>query len=83
MEAFKSIINTLLSEAVWPFVGFLFVLAIAYFIYGLIEFVAGADNQEKRITGKRHLMWGIIGLFIMFSVWGIIKIILNFINSIG
>ncbi len=83
MEKFKEVLNTLLTEAVWPFVGFLFVVAIAYFIYGLIEFVSGADNEEKRTVGKRHLVWGIVGLFIMFSVWGIIQIILSFIGSIN
>lgn len=62
---------------------FLFTLAIAIFVWGIIEFIVHTDNEEKRNIGKRHLAWGIIGMFIMFSVWGIIAIIQNFIGSIG
>jgi hypothetical protein len=76
------LINKIIEGAVWPFVIFLSSLAVAIFIWGIIEFIAGADNEEKRITGKRHLMWGAIGMFIMFSVYGIIQIIQNFISSI-
>jgi len=82
MDEFRRIMNILISEAVWPFVIFLFILAIALFLYGLIEFLAGAESEERRGRGKKHLTWGIIGLFIMFGVWGIIEIILNLIGSV-
>jgi hypothetical protein len=83
MTAFRRIINVVINEAVWPFVLFLFALAIAIFLYGLVEFIVAADNEERRAKGKKHLTWGIIGLFIMFAVWGIIEIILNFVSAIG
>jgi hypothetical protein len=39
--------------------------------------VAHSDNEEARDTGRRHIISGLIGLFIMFSVFGIIRIILG------
>jgi len=53
-------------------------VAIVFFIYGLVEFIGGANNEEKRKTGKQHIIWGIIGLFIMAAVWGIMSILNNF-----
>jgi len=52
-------------------------LGLVYFIYGVIEYVAHGDNEEGRTTGTRHMIWGIVGLFIMFGVFGIIHLILN------
>lgn len=82
MVRFASIIDAILSNAVWPFIGFVFACAIILFVYGIIEFILGADNEEKRITGKKHIVWGTIGLAIMFAVWGIVGILQNFIASL-
>lgn len=77
------LISKIVDGAVEPFLTFVFALATAIFIWGIIEFIAGADNEEKRGTGKKHLVWGIIGMFVMFAVYGIIKIIENFIGTLG
>ncbi len=55
-------------------------VALVYFIWGVIDMIAGAGekNDEKRIAGKRHMIWGIVGLFIMVCVKGIMQLILNF-----
>lgn len=51
--------------------------AVAYFLYGVMKFVKDQSSEEAQGEGKKHMMWGVIGLAIMVSVWGI----LNFINS--
>ncbi len=66
------------KEILNPFIGLLISIALLVFIYGVVEFIAGADNEDKRTQGKQHIIWGIIGLFIMVSVFGIMKIILSF-----
>ena len=82
MIAFENIIDKIMQYAVWPFIGFVFACAIVLFIYGIIEFILGADNEVKRLTGKKHIVWGTIGLVIMFAVWGIVIVIQNFIQSL-
>jgi hypothetical protein len=32
-----------------------------------------ADSDEGRETGAKHVMYSVIGIFIMISVWGIIR----------
>ena len=66
-----------------PIIGFLFALAVVYFLYGVFEFIANGANDEKKTTGKAHMMWGIIGLTIMMGVFMIMNMILNTFNING
>ena len=52
-------------------------LAAIYFLWGLVVFVQNADNPDKRAEGYKHMLWGIIGIFIMVSAKGIVNIIIN------
>lgn len=52
-------------------------LALLYFFWGTAQFVLHAGDQKTRDDGKRKLLWGVIAIFVMFSIWGI----LNFIGS--
>jgi len=79
----EDLLNKILEGAIWPFMMLLFVVAIIVFLWGLIEFLVNADNEEKKSIGKRHMIWGVIGLAIMFSVYGIMQIIQSFIGYLG
>lgn len=56
---------------------FLMTLAVVVFLWGLVEFIAKSGSDADRETGKKHMLWGIIGIFIMISAIAIIKIFLN------
>jgi len=64
----------------------LFALAFIVFIWGVFQyFIAGGHDEEKRETGKSLMLWGIIGFFVMVSVWGLVNILrgtFNFDNRI-
>jgi len=60
-----------------PLIVLLFALAVVFFIYGLAEYLLSPDNEEIRKTSKSHMLWGIIGMFIMIAVFGIMGLILN------
>ena len=72
------IIGVVKSSLIRPVEGLLFALATLVFIYGVVEYMAGASNEEARTKGKTHMIWGLVGLFIMFSVSGIIAVLKNF-----
>ncbi len=65
----NAIINTLV-----PFIVGLAVLTI---IWGLFNYVAGAGDEEKRAQAKQYIIWGIIGVFLMLSVWGLVNVLVN------
>jgi predicted PurR-regulated permease PerM len=64
-----------------PLIVLLFALAVVFFIYGLVKYLLNPDNEEIRKSSKSHMLWGIIGMFIMVSVFGIMSLILNTIGE--
>ncbi len=75
--AFDRLLGKILSDIVTPIVYFLFALAVVYFLWGMIKFLQNADDAEGRKEGQSHMVWGIVGLFIMLSARGIINVILS------
>lgn len=66
-----------------PLINLLFALAIVYFLYGVFEFLSNQENEEKKTTGKNHMIWGIVGITIMLGVWTILGIIIKTLNIQG
>ena len=66
-----------------PLIQLLFALAVVYFLYGVFEFIANQENEEKKTSGKMHMLWGVIGLTVMMGVFTIMNIILNTLNVNG
>jgi hypothetical protein len=50
-------------------------IALLGFFWGLAKFIFAAGNEESKADGKRIMIWGIIALFVMVSVWGIVNFI--------
>jgi len=50
-------------------------LAFLFFAWGISQFILNANNQEKRQKAKGILVWGIVILFLIISINGIIYII--------
>ena len=50
-------------------------LAIAFFFYGLAKYILNAGDEEKKKEGKSIMIWGVIALFVMVSIWGIINVL--------
>jgi hypothetical protein len=82
-DAFGRAIEPILTHIVNPIVMLLFALAVVVFVYGIIEMLARGDDADARATGKRHMLGGVLGMFIMVSAWGIINVIANTVGQIG
>ncbi len=68
-------IGKIKSEILVPAVTLMMALGVLYFLYGVFVFIKGANSEEARSTGRRHMMWGVFGLFLMVSVLGIMNLI--------
>jgi uncharacterized membrane protein len=60
-----------------PLIKLMFAAAIVVFLWGIIEYIKGAGSADSREQGTRHIIWGLVGLFIMVSVYGIINLFKN------
>ena len=70
--------NTIITQILRPVVNLLFVAATVGFIWGVIEYVAKSDSEDGRTIGRRHMIWGIVGLVIMFTAVAVVEIFKNF-----
>ncbi len=50
-------------------------LALALFLWGCVQFIMSAGDEKVRGEGKQKMMWGIVGLFVIVSVWGLVALI--------
>ncbi|KND48849.1 MAG: hypothetical protein AB200_00230 [Parcubacteria bacterium C7867-005] len=47
-------------------------LALLYFFFGLAKFISKSGDEKSHSEGKNIMQWGLLALFVMMSVWGII-----------
>jgi hypothetical protein len=50
------------------------VLIVAYFIWSVISYVISGDDKAKE-KARTHIIYGIIGMAVVFSIWGIINVL--------
>lgn len=54
--------------------------AVLFVVYGAFEMIY---SEEKREAGKQRIYYGIIGLFVMVSIWGLVAILDSSFNLSG
>lgn len=61
------------GDVVNVLIGIVVALAVLFFLWGLAKFVFHVGGDEgAREEGKKIMLWGVIGLFVMVSVWGLV-----------
>ena len=48
-------------------------LAVIYFVYSLVQFML--KEGEEKAAAKTSMIWGVIILFAMVSVWGLVNVL--------
>lgn len=71
------LIGRLVTFIINPAILLIFSAGFILFLWGLVVFIfkldAGGDHKE----GKDHMLWGLVGMLVMISVYGIIGILSN------
>lgn len=55
-------------------VNILFVSLSVGLAYGIALYFIHSDNEKKREEIKGYLLWGVIGITVVFGLWGIIQV---------
>ncbi len=75
---FDHLLSGINNQIVTPLIYLLATLAVVYFMMGVFTFIRNADAPDKRQEGFQHMVWGVIGIFIMVSAKGLINLLLVF-----
>jgi hypothetical protein len=53
----------------------MFLLAIVIFVWGVVQYVINTNDEAKKKSGRSFMIWGIVSLSVMVSVWGLVAIV--------
>lgn len=68
-QIIKDLINTLLPIII--------ALTVLVFVYGIFKMVLSGDDAKGREEARGYIIFGIIALFVMVSVWGLVNILVS------
>lgn len=72
---FKGLVSFIISDFITPSITVIFSLAIVYFLWNIAEVIRKSGDPKELATLKDKAFWGIITIFVMGSLWGLIKIL--------
>jgi hypothetical protein len=52
----------------------LITIAVLIFFVGLARYVYHSDNSSERNEGHKFMLWGLVALFVLMSLWGILDV---------
>lgn len=74
MNDFNTFVGKLQTQILDPIITVVALAAFILFAYGIFVSIRNADNQEARAKGQTHIIWGLIGLTIMFGAKTIVSL---------
>lgn len=81
---FAGLINTIIFSVINPLIVLVSSLAVLYFLWGVSKYILHGGNEEKREEGYHMMIYGIIALFVMVSMWGLVGVLSNtFLSGVG
>jgi hypothetical protein len=55
----------------------LIAFAVIYIIFNAVRYIMSGDKPEERTVIGKGILWGIVGLFVILSIWGLVRILTN------
>lgn len=78
VQSLASFVINFINNVAVPLV---FALAFIVFIWGVFQyFIAGAHSDDAKKKGRSFMLYGIVGFFLMVSVWGLVRILTGTLN---
>ncbi len=65
------VINTII-------VPIIFALALAVFVWGIVQYFLLSQGDEGKIEkGREFALWGLLGIVVLLSIWGLVNLLLS------
>lgn len=56
----------------------LLIVGTVVFLWGVILYLTAGADEEKRANARSLMIYGLVGLFVMVAVWGIVNVLVGF-----
>ena len=61
----------------------LLIVGTVVFLWGVILYLTAGADEEKRANARSLMIYGLVGLFVMVAVWGIVNVLVGFFGITG
>ena len=75
--AISEFLNKINQFILNPLILLAFAVALLVFFWGIFQFINSQTTDTNREEGKRKIFWGLFGMFIMISAYGLIRLVLG------
>jgi len=66
-----NLVNTVINALVPIIIS----LSLVVFFFGLVKYMMSLGKEESRKEAMQLMIWGVIAIFVMVSIWGIIRLL--------
>lgn len=70
-------ILSVIDDLLGTIIPILMVVATIVFLWGIVMYITAAGDEKKAATAKTYITSGIIGLFFMVAIWGIVSAVVS------
>lgn len=86
--SFRDLLN---KEIFFPIFLLIFAVGLLLFVWGLVEFLLAQNGvgvgdksaKDGLENGKKHMLWGVVGMFIIFAAYSLVTVIVQFVLDLG
>jgi hypothetical protein len=75
IDSFAKFTGCIQGFILQPLIYLIFAVAIVYFLYGVLTYVRKGGDEDDRRAGKEMMIYGIIAIAVMVSVYGLINLV--------
>jgi hypothetical protein len=72
LSSLKTLVGSI-GDIINLLIPIMFALALLGFFYGLVMYIFGKEDNKDQ--AKKTMIWGVVALFVMASVWGLVTFI--------
>jgi hypothetical protein len=73
---FKSLMQ-LFADMLGSVINVVYVFTFAAFFWGIATFILNTGDATKMKEGRMWMLWSVIALFVMVTVWGLVGLLVN------
>lgn len=52
----------------------LITIGVVYLVFNIVMYVIAGDEEKKK-AARTNMVWGIVGLFVIMTIWGLVNIL--------
>lgn len=72
LQGFENLVRSV-GRIINLLIPLVFALAMLFFFWGLAQYILNSGDAAKQEEGRNKMIWGIVALFVMAAVWGLVR----------